>query len=201
MGTNVITYADTGLLSGIKYYYQVRGTNPGGDSSFSNTASATTPFVVGVQGPAAPTNLVAIPEPKAITLTWTDVSGNETAFKIERSSDGAATTFAQIATVAENVTTYSDSSLPPQTTYHYRVRSMNATGDSPFSNTVSATTPIAASSQRPLAPTNLIAVSESKRKSFLPGRITRITKPASRSSARRMELPRRLNRLALCAQM
>jgi titin len=40
-GANVITFSDTGLTSGITYYYRVFATNGGGDSSPSNVASAT----------------------------------------------------------------------------------------------------------------------------------------------------------------
>ena len=42
VGTDVKTYASTGLSSKKKYYYRVRATNAAGNSAYSNTASATT---------------------------------------------------------------------------------------------------------------------------------------------------------------
>ncbi len=75
----------------------------------------------------------------AYYLQWTDNAGNETGFKIERSSSGSP--FAQIATVGANVSTYANTGLVKNRTYNYRVRATNATGDSAYSNTAAATTP------------------------------------------------------------
>lgn len=97
-------------------------------------ASATT---FAASPPAAPTNLSATsPGKKKITITWTDNSGDETGFKVERSTDG--TNFTQITTVAMNATSYTNTGLASGTTYHYRVRSTNGVGDSTYSNTARA---------------------------------------------------------------
>src|SRR5205085_11478900 len=40
---NVTSYSDTPLNPATTYYYRVKGTNSGGDSGASNTASAATP--------------------------------------------------------------------------------------------------------------------------------------------------------------
>jgi len=42
VGANVTTYPDTGLAGNTTYYYKVRAYNDGGDSGYSNEASATT---------------------------------------------------------------------------------------------------------------------------------------------------------------
>lgn len=86
--------------------------------------------------PAAPSNLSAASEPLAITLRWNDNSGNESGFKIERSSGGGA--FTQLAVVGANVRSYTDSPLGTQVTYTYRVRAFNGAGDSDYSNSASA---------------------------------------------------------------
>jgi len=43
VGSNVVTYSNTGLTASTTYYYRVRANNAVGDSGYSNTASATTP--------------------------------------------------------------------------------------------------------------------------------------------------------------
>lgn len=89
--------------------------------------------------PNAPTSTFASAKSSTqIDITWTDNSGNEDGFKIERSTDG--TNFTQIATVVTSVTTFTNTGLEPATTYHYRVQAFNSNGVSNYSNISSATT-------------------------------------------------------------
>ena len=101
------------------------------------------PPIPPTSAPAAPTNLTAAAtSATGIALTWTDNSNNESAFLIERSSDGV--NFTQIASVGVNVTSYGDSGLSSQSTYYYRVRatnSYNTVSYSAYTNVASATTP------------------------------------------------------------
>jgi hypothetical protein len=90
--------------------------------------------------PAAPTRLSVQSGSGQIGLTWTDNSGDETGFQVERSTDGV--NFQAVATVAANVTSYTDASMPPdapgtRTTYSYRVRATGAPGNSAASNVAS----------------------------------------------------------------
>ena len=89
--------------------------------------------------PAAPSGLTATAVSSSqIDLAWTDNADDEDGFHVERSLDG--TSFTEIASVGANVTSYSDGSLSPSTTYTYRVRAYNSAGNSDYSNTASATT-------------------------------------------------------------
>lgn len=88
-----------------------------------------------------------------VNLAWIDATG-ETAYRVERSTDGV-TGWTQIAAPAANATSYSDTGLTPATTYHYRVKAVNAGGESLPSNVAAATT--TSDSTPPTAPTGLTA--------------------------------------------
>lgn len=96
-----------------------------------------------------------------LDLVWADNSSSEQGFRIERSSDGV--TFAQIASAAANVTSATDESLAPGTSYFYRVRAYNTSGDSEYSQIGRGTTllPSPPEPQPPAAPTGLGAAAVS----------------------------------------
>ncbi len=138
IGSTALTgYGDNGRAAGTTYFYRVQAYNASGNSAYSNTTSATTQGGTGV--PAAPGSASATTVSSSqINVGWADTSGNETGFKIERST--AAAPWAQVATVGANVTSYSSTGLAASTTYSFRVRAYNASGDSGYSNTASAAT-------------------------------------------------------------
>jgi hypothetical protein len=74
-----------------------------------------------------------------LRLSWTDNSGNENGFKIERGSSLTGP-FTQIGTAGSNVNSYTDTGLADATTFCYRVRAYNTAGDSGYTNTACATT-------------------------------------------------------------
>jgi hypothetical protein len=89
---------------------------------------------------AAPSSLSASAASSSqINLSWTDASTGEDGFKIERKT-GAGGTYAEIATVGANTTSYSDTGLSASTTYYYRVRAYKGGDYSDYSNEASATT-------------------------------------------------------------
>ncbi len=74
-----------------------------------------------------------------INLVWSDINTSETGFKIERSTN-AGTNWTLKDSVTANLLAYSDSSLSPNTIYHYRVYAFNGAGNSGYSNTAFDTT-------------------------------------------------------------
>ncbi len=92
-------------------------------------------------GPNAPSNLrVTSIRTNAISIAWNDNSSNESGFKVERCTGSNCTSFAEIGTVGANSTGATNSGLARRTTYGYRVRAYNASGDSAYSNVSYATT-------------------------------------------------------------
>jgi hypothetical protein len=143
------SYTDSGLTPATTYYYRIRAYNNDGDSDYSNTAGATTQAAA--TAPSAPSDLVASATSSSqIDLSWTDNADNETGFKVERSTVQGSS-YSQIGTTAANVTTYSSTGLNADTTYYYRVRAYNASGDSAYSNIASAATLASA----PASPSNI----------------------------------------------
>jgi hypothetical protein len=149
----------------VSYQIPVAGNNP--DYSYVYTYTGTghgggdtnlyfyLPLVV-VPTPNGPTGLTATAASNSqINLTWVDSDTTEQGFKIERCTGAGCSNFAQIATVSANVTSYSNTGLTGSTSYSYRVRAYNASGDSNYSNTASAVTQ--ATPALPAAPTNLAA--------------------------------------------
>jgi len=131
LAANSTSYSDTTAVEATTYTYRVRAINSGANSDFSSEVSVTTP-------PAAPSGLTATTaSASGITLVWTDNSGGETGYEIQRKTGTGA--FASVTTTAANVTSYSDSGLAVETTYTYRVRATGSGGNSAFSAEASAT--------------------------------------------------------------
>ncbi|MEZ5072440.1 MAG: fibronectin type III domain-containing protein [Bacteroidales bacterium] len=76
----------------------------------------------------------------SVTMTWNDNSGNETGFEVEISATGNASDFSLSATTAADATSHTVSGLTSNTTYHFRIRAVNATGPSSYTSTLVVTT-------------------------------------------------------------
>jgi hypothetical protein len=142
----------TGNNPDYSYVYTYTGTGHGaGDTNlYFYLPPAALPI------PPAPSGLTATGVSSSqIDLTWVDGDTSEQGFEIERCSGAGCSNFAQIATVGANVTSYSNTGLSGFTSYSYRVRAYNASGNSDYSNTASAVTQ--ATPALPAAPANLAA--------------------------------------------
>ncbi|QKJ19370.1 multicopper oxidase domain-containing protein [Microbacterium hominis] len=151
------SFTDESSNGNTAYLYRVVAENKvgyGGEfpsltvTSVSNTRSVSAPATV----PAAPTSLTATAQPgPAVSLTWRDNATNESGFEVQRSSDNGAT-FSQVgvapARTSTGSVTFVDTTPAGSTSYVYRVRAVNVTGASAFSNT-SATVSIGALAPAP----------------------------------------------------
>jgi hypothetical protein len=160
VGANTSSYSNTGLSASTTYYYRVLAYNSSGNSSYSNTANATTQSGGSATIPLAPSNLTATAVSSSqINLAWHDNSSNETGFQIWRYDASAG--WSQIANVGANTSSYSNTGLSSSTTYYYYVLAYNSAGNSSYSNTASATTQSGGSITVPNAPSNLSATAVS----------------------------------------
>ena len=104
--------------------------------------------------PAAPSGLTATASTSrtAIDLLWVDNASSETAYVVERSTTSAFGSLVSFRVPAD-ATSFSDTTTAPSTTYFYRVKAVNSSGESAYSGVATATT----RSDPPAAPTNLSA--------------------------------------------
>jgi hypothetical protein len=106
------------------------------------------------------TNLVATSLSQSeISLTWSLTGTSDTSVVIERATS-ANGTFQVLATLTAPADIYTDTSCWADTTYFYRVETLTASGSTPFTSTVSATTQSVAAGSL-ATPTGLAATATS----------------------------------------
>ena len=138
------TYSDTTPSAGTAYSYRVRATDAAGNlGPYSPVASATTP-TPDTTPPTAPSGLQAgAASNSQINLSWTAATDNVgvTGYLIERCQGSGCSTFTQVAAPPGTGTTYADVGLTSSTSYSYRVRATDGSGNlGPYSGVASATT-------------------------------------------------------------
>jgi hypothetical protein len=138
------TYTDQNLRLATGYVYRLRA-----GEIVSNEKTATT---MQFDIPASPSNLVIqSTEKRSLAISWKDNSSLESGFKIYRSTS-PGTGYSLINSVASNITVFSSTGLSPGTSYYFKVTAYNQSGESAYSNEVSASTlPL----DVPATPTNL----------------------------------------------
>ena len=123
---NAITIAawkDTGLTATTAYDYRVSAVGTGGTPAPSSTATATATAAGTL--PTAPIEFNVLPfSASSIKMSWNKQSGSSY-FVIQRSTDGA--NWKPLAVVTD--VPYSDTGLPPSTSYFYRVFGGNVGGE------------------------------------------------------------------------
>jgi hypothetical protein len=144
VAANAGTYRDAGLSPDVTYWYLVRATKDGGYSYFSNYATAVTASTP----PAAPSDVHAIPySSTAVSIYWTDNSGNEEGFRVQRGPTDAGPWETISTTGVDEAYSYEEG-LSTEQEVCYRILAFNSKGQSGPSS--DCTTP-------PAAPSDLVA--------------------------------------------
>ncbi len=134
--TTATTYSNVGLKPTTNYRYRIIAVSSAGESSVSSEANATTSIAV----PAAPTKLKTVAKgTSTVQLSWNS-SPAATGYRIEYSLTGKKGDW-QTIILSESTTTGGLAiNLAAGMKHYFRVCASNSTGDSKFSNTVSALT-------------------------------------------------------------
>lgn len=77
--------------------------------------------------------------PTVVQLFWTDISDNETGFRIERKDPESD--YHSITNLSRNSTAFQDTTVSQKTSYVYRIFAVNESGDSPSSAQIPVETP------------------------------------------------------------
>jgi len=122
------TYDDTMVVPGTTYYYQVSSVDSatgicesvrsGSDTSPCAAASVTT-------AACSPAGVPTITSVVGVTVNWNAVAGATGGYRIYRANGACpGNTYAQVGSVAAGVTTFTDSTATPGSTYSYKVASV-----------------------------------------------------------------------------
>ncbi len=134
VGTNVPSYAASGLAAGTPYWFRISPLSSTGDGN---------PVVVTGSTPGLQTVVDLAFTSKAssaIGIEWTGVSA-ATSYRIERSTNG--TSFTTLATVAAGTLAYTDAAVAVLGKYYYRVVTINGTTVADPSSTIFTAAPAA----------------------------------------------------------
>uniref|UniRef100_UPI003B3A304E fibronectin type III domain-containing protein n=1 Tax=Spirosoma sp. TaxID=1899569 RepID=UPI003B3A304E len=163
VGTNVVTYQNTGLTASTTYHYRVRGLKGSAGSAYTHIVNArtqggttsppTAPMIDGSLSQNWTRNADRVTE---ITASWQDRSNNETGFDIQWGENDQYT--GGLASVDANMTQHKIEGSWPGCGHkiYVRVRAKNAGGESAWS-AATVTTSIAI----PEPPSNVTATARS----------------------------------------
>jgi fibronectin type 3 domain-containing protein len=133
---SVTSFADTNVVPGVSYYYQVTAVNGVGESVRSVEKWATP--LASNTAPGAPTLTSASSGSGSVALSWTTPSsggGAITGYKLYRSTSSGTET---LLTTVGTTTSYADTAVTNGVTYYYKVSAVNAIGEGALSNERSA---------------------------------------------------------------
>ena len=135
------SYTDTSAVGNTTYYYSILDVDTNSNESplALETSILTQP---GTPDTVAFNTVTST----SLNLTWNNPAGNAAYYRINRCAGSGCSNFTEIAT--DDVSPYPNSGLTANTTYRYKIRGWNASGNGPYSATADTTT-LAASKTSP----------------------------------------------------
>jgi len=125
LGINSTSYTDTGLASGVTYYYAVQAYNNIG-AAWTTFGSGYVSAITATLGkPNAPSSMSVSTTSNSANVSWSDNSTNESGFYLYRWN---GSTWIKIVTLGANVTSYTNTGLTSKLTYYYAVEAYNTVG-------------------------------------------------------------------------
>ena len=140
-----VSHTMAGLTNGIEYTFQIRALNESGAGPASDGASATP-----MPKPLKPTGFAATAGDTQVRLGWANPNDSSiTKYEFQRSgSDGSFVGWADIPGSGPTTITYTFTGLTNTVEYTFQVRAVNVIGESPASDSRSAT-PMSSSPDKP----------------------------------------------------
>jgi hypothetical protein len=144
-GTTAIGVGDNHLDATVApdttYYYRVRTTYLGAASAWSTVATVTSPPAPGIPSGVSAAASAPGPDTATVTLAWaaSTPGGPGSGFTVQRALDPAFDQ--EVATFTVTGRGFTNTGLSRGVTYHYRIRSFNVVGTSPYTGPVVVTTP------------------------------------------------------------
>ena len=159
------SYVDSDVEAETRYVYRIKARNAAGLSPRSGYFNADTPAAPpppepeNQDPPAQPTGLTSAVTHDMVTLSWDDpqddfITGYRV-LRLNRAEDDLGEFHIHVSSTGSAATSYLDSDVEPETRYVYRIRALNAQGESPRSGYTDADTPAAPEAPAPAAPANL----------------------------------------------
>ena len=116
-----LSFSDSTLLLNTPYIYRVKAFKSTGSNSWTKTSTAAGATAT----PLAPALTAKTFNATQIDLAWTDTTGGETNFEVQRCLGAGCTNFGRVALVPANTPKYADMAVLPSTRYVYQVRAIN----------------------------------------------------------------------------
>jgi hypothetical protein len=138
--TGTVTYNDATVALGNTYMYRVAAVAGALKSAYAG------PVTITVAVPAAPGNVAARAvrqgNNERITVTWSDLSSNESGFTIQRATNSTFTQGLNTVTVGPGVTSYTSGNIA-RVSWYVRVQATNVLGASAWVNATPSPVPAA----------------------------------------------------------
>ncbi|MGC5029635.1 hypothetical protein [Micromonospora sp. DT229] len=134
-------HLDPAVAPDTTYYYRVRTTYLGAASPWSTVVTVTSPPTPGVPTSVSVATSTPGPDTAMVVLSWAagTPAGQGAGFTVQRALDVAFTR--DLATFTVTGRGFTNTGLARGVTYHYRIRSFNVVGASPFTAPIPITTP------------------------------------------------------------